>query len=96
MGTRRMRLLACGLVALALLASACGEDDEDGDGGSDDTEAASDTTGVSADVLGEPNEATGDPVVIGLITEGGSEAIGSQSELTEQGAQITAGGTWYF
>lgn len=39
-------------------------------------------------VLGTKNPAKGSPVTIGLITEGGSEAIGAQSDLTEQGAKI--------
>jgi branched-chain amino acid transport system substrate-binding protein len=76
--------VVCGLVAaVALLAGACSDDDGD-DGGSGDT---STTVDVAA-ALGEPNPASGEPVKIGLITEGGSEAIGSQSELTEQGARI--------
>jgi branched-chain amino acid transport system substrate-binding protein len=40
------------------------------------------------EVLGEPNEATGEPVKVGFITEGGSEAIGSQSALAETGAEL--------
>lgn len=73
--------IAAGALALALLGAACGGDDDDSaDAGNDPT----------ADVaaLGEENPATGDPVKIGLITEGGAEAIGSQSALTEQGANI--------
>lgn len=82
------RLLAA-LLALTLVATACGgdddEDDAGGDGGSETTE---ETAAPAEDVLGEPNEATGEPVKIGLVTEGGSEAIGSQSALTETGAQM--------
>jgi branched-chain amino acid transport system substrate-binding protein len=80
----RWRLLAV-LLALTLVAAACGDDDTDGG------DAAGDEGGESAppeEVLGQPNEASGDPVKVGLITEGGSEAIGSQSALTEQGADI--------
>ncbi|HEY8525319.1 MAG TPA: ABC transporter substrate-binding protein [Acidimicrobiales bacterium] len=80
---RTPRLLVAGLLALALVAAACGGDDDAGDGGSDDAVAPE-------EVLGEPNEATGEPVQVGIITEGGSEAIGSQSDLTEQGAEIGA------
>lgn len=81
--------VARGLLALTLVAAACGNDEEEGgtgttaDDGTATTQAAPDQ-----DVLGEPNEATGEPVTVGLITEGGSEAIGSQSDLTEQGAEI--------
>lgn len=81
------RLLTA-LLALSLVAAACGSDDggdgDDAGGGSETTE----TTAPAEDVLGQPNEATGTPVKVGLITEGGSEAIGSQSALTETGAKI--------
>jgi len=43
---------------------------------------------VSAAGLGPKNKATGTPVKIGLITEGGSEGLGTQSALTKQGAEI--------
>ncbi len=79
------RLLAA-FIALSLIAAlaACSSDDDaDGDGGSD-------TTVDAAAVFGDPNEATGEPVKVGIITEGGSEAIGSQSALTETGAEIAA------
>lgn len=78
------RLLAA-LLALTLVAAACGDDDDGDAGGSDGTE---ETGPPAEDVLGEPNEATGEPVKVGLITEGGSEAIGSQSALTETGAEV--------
>jgi branched-chain amino acid transport system substrate-binding protein len=76
--------MAAALVALSLLAAACGDDDDDGAdaGGGDEAPAAPE------EALGPPNEASGEPVKVGLITEGGSEAIGSQSALTEQGADI--------
>ncbi|MDQ2648409.1 MAG: ABC transporter substrate-binding protein [Actinomycetota bacterium] len=72
---------AAGILALALIGAACGGDDDD---------TSSDTGDETADLsaLGEENPATGDPVTIGLITEGGDEAIGSQSALAEQGAEI--------
>ena len=80
------RLCAAALLALSLVAvAACSSDDDaDGAGGDDNTT----TTESPDEVLGEPNEATGEPVKIGLITEGGAEAIGSQSALTETGAEI--------
>ena len=52
-----------------------------------DTEPA-DTEPAAADPLGTPTPAEGEPVKIGLLTESGGEAISSQSELTETGAQI--------
>ena len=83
---RTLWRLAAVLLALSLVAGACGDDDDGdaGDAGGDATE----TTQPADEVLGEPNEASGEPVKVGLITEGGSEAIGSQSALTEQGADI--------
>lgn len=78
------RLLAA-LLALAVVAAACGDDDDAASDGSGDGEEAAP---APEEVLGEPNEATGEPVKVGLITEGGSEAIGSQSALTETGAEI--------
>jgi branched-chain amino acid transport system substrate-binding protein len=77
----RWRLLAA-LLALSVVAAACGDDDG-GNGGEATNEAAD-----PEEVLGQLNEASGEPVKVGLITEGGSEAIGSQSALTETGADI--------
>ncbi len=78
------RLFAVALLALSVVASACGGDDDSSDG----DDGGGETTAPAEDVLGEPNEASGEPVKVGLITEGGSEAIGSQSALTETGAEI--------
>jgi branched-chain amino acid transport system substrate-binding protein len=50
--------------------------------------AAPETTAAPEDPLGTPSPAEGEPVKIGLITESGGEAISSQSQLTETGAQI--------
>jgi branched-chain amino acid transport system substrate-binding protein len=73
------------LLALSLVAAACGDDDDSGDGGSEDTEQ---TAAAAEEALGEPDEATGEPVKVGFITEGGSETIGSQAALAETGAEI--------
>ncbi|HEY9559055.1 MAG TPA: ABC transporter substrate-binding protein, partial [Acidimicrobiales bacterium] len=84
------RLLAA-LLALALVAAACGDDEDPEEGSSDTSEesdGSEDTTPPAEDVLGEPNEATGEPVKLGFITEGGSEAIGSQASLAETGAEM--------
>lgn len=75
------------LLALTVVAAACGSDDDDAAGSTDD--GSTESTEFSAEeVLGEPNPASGEPVKVGLVTEGGSEAIGSQAELTEIGAEI--------
>ncbi|MDD9371262.1 MAG: ABC transporter substrate-binding protein [Acidimicrobiales bacterium] len=74
------------LLALSLVAAACGgDDDESGADGSDDTAA---TAADAEEVLGAPNAASGEPVKVGFITEGGSETIGSQAALAETGAEI--------
>jgi len=52
------------------------------------TDDAPETSAAGDDPLGTPTAASGAPVKIGLITESGGEAIGSQSALTEEGAQI--------
>src|SRR5215203_1370790 len=57
-------------------------------GDAEPADAAPADTEPGGDPLGTPNAAEGDPVKIGLITESGGEAISSQSELTETGAQI--------
>ncbi len=49
---------------------------------------SSGTSASAADPLGKPTAASGTPVKIGLITESGGDAIGSQSALTEQGAKM--------
>lgn len=77
------RMLAA-LLALSFVAAACGGDDDSSSGDDEGEESAA----PPEEVLGEPDEATGEAVKVGLITEGGSEAIGSQSELTETGADI--------
>jgi branched-chain amino acid transport system substrate-binding protein len=74
------------LLALSLVAAACGgDDDESGADGSDDTAA---TAADAEEVLGAPDAASGEPVKVGFITEGGSETIGSQAALAETGAEI--------
>lgn len=77
------RMLAA-LLALSFVAAACGDDDS----ASGDGDAGEESAAPPEEVLGEHDEATGEPVKVGLITEGGSEAIGSQSALTETGADV--------
>jgi branched-chain amino acid transport system substrate-binding protein len=108
------------LSGAALVATACGSDDDTSSDTTPVTEAAADATDAPADTepagtepaetepdssepagtepvgteaeaddpLGTPTPADGEPVKIGLLTESGGEAISSQSELTETGAQI--------
>jgi len=54
------------------------------------TEATTEATDGSTDALGAPNAASGDPILIGTINEGGSDAINQQSENTLSGIQIAA------
>lgn len=72
------------VAAAALVAASCSSTTPAGTDGAD----GPGTTVDVATVLGTPNPATGSKVLVGLITEGGSEALGSQSELTSRGAQI--------
>jgi branched-chain amino acid transport system substrate-binding protein len=58
------------------------------DGSAPSTDEPVGTDAGSDDPLGTPTPAEGEPVKIGLLTESGGEAIGSQSSLTEQGAEI--------
>lgn len=100
----RHRVMA-GVMLASLVLAACGSDDDSSDATSAPTSAAAETstpgdttapadttaeTTPAEDPLGTPNPATGDPVKIGLITEAGGDAISSQAQLAEQGAQIAA------
>lgn len=64
------RFLLALLVALALVATACGSDDDDDDGGAATEEPSGSTDGDGDSPLGEPNKATGTPIKVGLITNG--------------------------
>ena len=83
---RRGALFALGLGVLALVATACSSDSKTTSSAGSGSSSSSSSADLSA--LGTANLATGAAVTIGMITEGGSEAIGSQSALAEQGAQI--------
>lgn len=86
-GRSGWRLVGTALVALlALVAAACG-DDSTSESGTGDTTGGSDTpteTTAAGDLLGTPNEATGDPVVVGLITTGGDCANCTEGGRIEQ------------
>lgn len=68
---------------LALVVAGCTESDDEGDGGSDDT-----TTQPVEDVLGDPDPASGDPVVVGYVSDGGGAAIDTTS--SDKSAQAAA------
>lgn len=87
-GTQRRRgaVLAAAL-ALVLIAAACGSDDDDSSGSSDGDEST--TTVDPAAAFGEKNEATGEPVKLGLISAAESESLGAQFERIEEGLNAT-------
>ena len=75
-------VVRAGLVLLLVTwAAACGDDDSDT--GSEDADAPA---GVSSDMLGEPNPASGTPVKVGMITDGGDCAECSATAGDEQPA----------
>jgi len=73
-----------------LVLAACGGDDDDSDSGSATTEAPDESTdsndAATGDPLGEPNPASGTPVKVGLITDGGDCAECSDTAGNEQPA----------
>lgn len=90
-GGRRRRSavwLTAGLGVLALVATACSSDSKSSSSGSGGSGSSSASSSVDLSVLGTPKAANGSAITIGMITEGGSEAIGSQAALAEQGANI--------
>lgn len=80
--TGRRRALALVIPAvLALTMTACGSSDSDE--GSDETLSESEST-----LLGTPNEATGEPIIIGVISEGKGQAVDQSDEY--RGAEAAA------
>jgi branched-chain amino acid transport system substrate-binding protein len=72
---RRTRLaIPAALAAISLIAAGCGGDDESG-GGSGGGGAD------AADVLGEENAASGDPVKIGWVSTGQTQAVDTSDEI---------------
>lgn len=80
---RRRNALLGPFAALALVLAGCGSSSK-----STSSSGAGTSSGADATALGTPKPASGAAVTIGMITEGGSEAIGSQAALAEQGANI--------
>ena len=80
----RRRLMAASLAALLLIAAACGGDDDDG--GSEEEEGVG--ADEATDILGPEEAATGDPVKIGMVSDGATDAFDNRDEL--RAAQATA------
>lgn len=80
----RRRLVAAAF-ATALLVTACASDSEgsSGGGGGSDT-----TTPVDASVLGDKNVASGEPVKIGFVYDGTTEAIDNAGDLDAAEAAV--------
>jgi branched-chain amino acid transport system substrate-binding protein len=82
-GRRYRRGLALSaLCVLVLAAVACGGDDDD------DSSASDDTTGASTDLLGPENVASGDPIKLGMVSDGSTQAFDNTDEL--RAAEATA------
>jgi branched-chain amino acid transport system substrate-binding protein len=70
-----------------LLLAACGDDDDDG--GGEGAEEQTDTTAESGeDLLGPEDEASGEPVRIGMVSDGATQAFDNTDEL--RAAEATA------
>lgn len=75
---RRLTLALAAVTALSLGAAACADDKAD----SGSTTTASDSGGGSSeDILGTPDPATGDPVKVGVVSDGATQAFDNTSEL---------------
>jgi branched-chain amino acid transport system substrate-binding protein len=74
----RRQIAAIG-TALALALSACGDDNGDDGGGGDDPGDVSEEE--AADLLGPENVAEGEPVRIGLVGDGATDAFDNRDEL---------------
>jgi branched-chain amino acid transport system substrate-binding protein len=81
---RRRGLAIAALSVLLVPLAACGDDD---DGGSDASDQ-SDTTVDAAALLGPENAASGEPVKLGMVSDGATDAFDNTDEL--RAAQATA------
>lgn len=72
---RARRLVVAVLAATAIVAGACSSDDSAGD-----DETSPDTT-IDTAILGEKNPASGDPIQIGFVYDGVSDAVDNTEEL---------------
>ena len=81
------RILAALAVGVLILAG-CGSSSGSSSPSTASTSTASTATTENLNALGSPNPATGTPITVGLMTDGGSGSLDTQSALTEQGARI--------
>jgi branched-chain amino acid transport system substrate-binding protein len=72
--------VAVGLLA-ALVLAACGESTDDGDDEPTEEDGGSGSGGQPEDLLGPEEEASGDPVVIGMVSDGATQAFDNTDEL---------------
>jgi branched-chain amino acid transport system substrate-binding protein len=77
-GWTRRALAAGALVALMTGVVACGDDDDSDDTSSDDT-SSDDTSGT--DLLGPEDPASGEPIRIGMVSDGATPAFDNTDEL---------------
>jgi branched-chain amino acid transport system substrate-binding protein len=73
-----------GLVAVALLASACSGDDDSGDGAS----GSGDSPAADPALLGPSKPASGEPLTIGFISDGQSATVDGRVEITGAEAAV--------
>jgi branched-chain amino acid transport system substrate-binding protein len=80
---RRRRAVALLAFLAVLFAAACGDDGGSGDGGSGSGDETEETvTGDDAEtLLGPADPASGDPVRVGLVSDGASQAFDNTDEL---------------
>ena len=94
--TRARTKLLAGITLVAFLAAACSDDKKSDttttQGGSETSVATGDSTPTTdaVDPLGTPNPATGDPILVGVINEGGGDTVNQQSENTLAGIKIAS------
>jgi branched-chain amino acid transport system substrate-binding protein len=86
-GRRPRRRLAGTALAVALIAlAACGGDDEETSGGDEDEAAMA--ADQAAELLGPEDQASGEPVKVGFVSDGSTDAYDNTDEL--RAAQATA------
>jgi branched-chain amino acid transport system substrate-binding protein len=82
----RWRLTVAALAALLLTATACGGDDDEGSSSGDEEEGVGAET--ATDLLGPEEAASGEPIKIGMVSDGQTDAFDNTDEL--RAAQATA------
>jgi branched-chain amino acid transport system substrate-binding protein len=85
-GWSRRWLAIAALSGLLLAAAACGDDDSDDSSTASGSEPAEETGG--ADLLGPVEEASGEPVKIGMVSDGATDAFDNRDEI--RAAEATA------